>query len=246
MRATDAARRALARHRGNFGWCSVCEARTLFVELGAWLRDEYLCIRCRSIPRNRAFMLALGEERPDWRRATIHESSPSGAASAKLARECPQYTSSQWLPEVERGAFSGGVRCEDVQALTLADSSVDIFVTQDVFEHVLEPERGFAEVARVLRPGGAHVFTVPVYQRASTHVRAEPDGEGGIRHVDEPDYHVNPVDPAGSLVVREWGLDLPEVVDAAGPTSTRLVHRVDRKLGIDGEFAEVVVSKRLP
>ena len=40
----------------------------------------------------------------------------------------------------------------------------DLVVTQDVLEHVLDPARA-AEIARTLRPGGAHVFTVPWYHQ---------------------------------------------------------------------------------
>jgi hypothetical protein len=35
----------------NAGWCSCCRSDSEFVETGVWLRDQYLCTRCWSIPR---------------------------------------------------------------------------------------------------------------------------------------------------------------------------------------------------
>lgn len=34
---------------------------------------------------------------------------------------------------------------------------------EEILEHVLRPDLAVREIARVLRFGGAHVFTVPVY-----------------------------------------------------------------------------------
>ena len=35
---------------------------------------------------------------------------------------------------------------------------------------------------------------------------------GGITHLMKPDYHGNPIDAAGSLVVTEWGDELCDFV----------------------------------
>jgi SAM-dependent methyltransferase len=215
----------------------------VFVALTDWLRDSYACLRCGSIPRQRAFMEVLEQVAPGWRDLRIHESSPDGASSRRIAGECAGYDASQYWPDTELGSMRDGVRCEDVTRLTFADASLDVFVTQDVFEHVLHPEAGFAEIARVLRPGGVHVFTVPWYWWKPTLVRAR-GGPDGIEHVETPDFHANPVDPAGSLVVTEWGWDLPDVIlRHTGMTTT--VHAIrDPRQGIVGAFREVMVSRR--
>jgi ubiquinone/menaquinone biosynthesis C-methylase UbiE len=62
---------------------------------------------------------------------------------------------------VPRGQYKGEHRSEDLRALTFPDQSFDLFITSDVFEHVFEPEKGFGDIARVLKPGGMHIFTMP-------------------------------------------------------------------------------------
>lgn len=46
----------------------------------------------------------------------------------------------------------------DVRALPVADSSVDVVVAGEIFEHVDKVEKVISEIARVLRPGGVLVF----------------------------------------------------------------------------------------
>jgi ubiquinone/menaquinone biosynthesis C-methylase UbiE len=46
-------------------------------------------------------------------------------------------------------------------AIPLADSSIDLVLCSWVLEHLPHPARTFADVARVLRPGGAFVFLAP-------------------------------------------------------------------------------------
>jgi SAM-dependent methyltransferase len=51
--------------------------------------------------------------------------------------------------------------CGDLAALPFADGSFTLIASSWVFEHLTEPERVFAEFARVLRPGGMLVFLTP-------------------------------------------------------------------------------------
>jgi SAM-dependent methyltransferase len=61
-------------------------------------------------------------------------------------------------PDAAVGGVINGVRCEDLQALTFADESIDLHITQDVFEHLLDPRAAFREIARTLRVEGAHIL----------------------------------------------------------------------------------------
>ena len=232
-----------AKWRRNRGYCPTCDGEVWFSETGPWLRDQYLCSRCGSIPRQRALIKILNEHFPRWRELRIHESSPDGPSSDKLRRECRNYVSSQFFPDVPRGQFQGEQRSENLEAQTFADKSFDLVITQDVFEHVLRPEKAFAEIARTLRPEGAHVYTVPYYRGKRTVVRAQP-GIGGITYLLEPDYHHNPIDPAGSLVITEWGDELCDFVFRFSGMTTTILNFYDPRFGLKGEFLDVLISRK--
>ncbi len=238
MRGLPAVRRAVA-GRIHPGRCPIC-GPTIFDARGAWLRDAYVCRRCWSIPRQRALILVLQHVVPDWPSKRIFESSPSGPASALLAQRCRAYTPSQFFENAPSGSWRDGARSEDLRRLTLADASFDVVLTQDVFEHVVDPTAAFREIARVLRPGGAHVFTVPIYRRQRTVVRVNDDG----MELMEPEYHGNPIGDGRSLVVREWGDDITKFIeDAAGTPTER--HAVTSWFhGLRGEMKDVLVSRK--
>lgn len=227
----------------NFGYCPICEARTVFVRRDEWLRDFYFCVRCESIPRWRALAYVLETHFPDWRGLKIHESSPGGASSKKIAEECAGYVASHFFEDVPAGGRRDRFRSENLESQTFRDGEFDLVITQDVFEHVLNPGRAFAEVARTLKAGGAHVFTVPWYYWKKSLTRAV-GRNGGIEFPEKPEYHGNPIDPNGSLVVTEWGWDLCDFIyEHCGMTTTAIRVR-DRYRGIDAEFIEVFISRK--
>ena len=146
------------------GECAVCDQQTVFLARNEWLRDSFICTNCGSIPRERALMHVIGQVKPNWRDIHIHESSPSQrGASQKLALQCERYIASQWDPKLELGTIHTGLgyRNENLEHQTFQDESFDLVVTQDVLEHVFDPEKVFSEIARTLRPGGAHVKRQP-------------------------------------------------------------------------------------
>jgi SAM-dependent methyltransferase len=226
------------------GECPICEKRVFFVQKGPWLRDDLLCNNCGSIPRSRALIHVLKTRFPNWRELQIHESSPGGAASDKLQRECKRYLPTHYFPDVPRGTSKNGFRSENLEKQTFPDASFDLVVTSDVFEHVADPAPAFSEIARTLRAGGAHVFTVPWYWWKPTLVRAVPEPDGSIRHLEKPDYHGNPIDENGSLVITEWGPDLCDFIYCASKMTTTAILIRDITMGLAGEFCEVFISRK--
>src|SRR5438034_11002467 len=71
------------RRKGNRGYCSICKRQVYFEMEGAWLRDQYKCVNCQSIPRWRALISVIAELYPKWRELTLPESSPCCPLSAK-------------------------------------------------------------------------------------------------------------------------------------------------------------------
>jgi SAM-dependent methyltransferase len=222
----------------------VCASPTRFVARNPWFRDHYCCERCGSIPRQRAVALVVEELYPHWRDLDIHESSPSGPLSARLARECARYVPSHCFPGVKHGTVHEGIRCEDLECMTFPDRSFDLVVTQDVFEHVFDYRRAFRDVIRTLRPGGAHIFTTPKYKGLrKTEDRAVRE-RGKVVYLSEPEYHGNPIDQNGSLVTVHYGDDICEIVwnETRCPTTTYVIR--EDKTGTIGEFMEVFVTAK--
>lgn len=88
------------------GYCPICEQDADFIAereddlapewWGHWLRGDFLCQSCGSIPRERALMAVLTLLRPNWRALSIHESSPSPrGGSVRFKSECAGYIVSQ-------------------------------------------------------------------------------------------------------------------------------------------------------
>ena len=191
-------------------------------------------------------MLVIESWFPKWREAVIHESSPAArGASAKLARECPNYIGSQFFPEQSDKQNMNGVRNENLERLTFGDSSVDLHITQDVFEHVLDPEKAFREIARTLKPGVMHIFTVPLVNKdKASRVRAKKI-DGVIHHLLPEQYHGNPVGDGRALVTVDWGYDICEQIFRTSRLFTHIVHMDDLERGLRAEYLEVLVTTKL-
>ena len=86
----------------------------------------------------------------------------------------------------------------DITALKTADGSFDVVICHRIMEHVLDDESAFAELYRVLRPGGVLSFSVPqAPHQAQTAEWCVPD--------ETHDGHV-----------RQYGADLEERMAKAG------------------------------
>jgi SAM-dependent methyltransferase len=192
-------------------------------------------------------MQVMRELAPDWKRRSIHESSPSSrGASVILARDCMDYTPTQFYPDVPRGAYSGGVRCEDLEQQTFDDERFDLVITQDVMEHIFHPDRAYREIWRTLRFGGLYIHTTPIYKdRVASERRASLAKDGKVVHLAEPEYHGNPVDPKGSLVTFHYGYDLADLIAEWTPFDVEIRRFHERSSGIVAEFSEVVVCRKV-
>ena len=107
----------------------------------------------------------------------------------------------------------------------------------------------FREIARVLVPGGIHLFTVPrdmSLKESRCRARCLPDGR--VEYLEEAVFHGNPVDEKGALVTWDYGIDLAEQIFLASGLFTESFLIKDRSLGLNGELLEVFISRkpRLP
>ncbi len=232
----------------NEGYCVTCDSETTFSSSNEWLRDYYICNRCDSIPRERALMFCIERYYPNWRELHVHESSPAPrGASEKLKKHCAHYVPSHFFSDHPLGEIhQRGYSNENLEDQTFPDESFDLVISQDVMEHIFDPARAFAEIARTLKPGGAHIFSVPLINKEKpSEICAVRDDKGNITYLREPEYHGNPIDDKGSLVTMHWGYDICDLIFKNGGLFTTINYIDNLSLGIRAEYIEILVSRKI-
>ena len=228
------------------GYCDICEKEVDFRIDGEFLRDHFVCTECKSLPRQRAFLHALKMCCPNWRTACMHESSPGGPSSDFLFRNAKYYSISHYYPDLPSGEMGPeGAVCEDLEKMSYPDNVFDVFITQDVMEHIFDVPAAFNEIKRVLRPGGFYLFTVPYYKDLpKSFRRAKRLEDGSIRLYSKAVYHGNPVDDKGALVTWDYGSDFPELFYRMCGLYPVILRLEARYFGLDGEMMEVFMMRK--
>lgn len=203
------------------------------------LRETLQCRGCGATLRHRALATALLElataaiGRPQ---ASIKEAAAAGFGGlrvldtdsyspiARLLRRLPNYLVSSFRPglpfdhEIEPGHYN-----VDLEKMGFDDASFDLVITSDVMEHVRDDDAAHREIARILRPGGHYVFTVP-YDDACDDEHLLVDSSGPEdRYLVPPQYHGDPIS-GGILAYRVYGRSLHRRLAAVGlDASYRLI-----------------------
>ncbi|PKA82129.1 methyltransferase family protein [Ulvibacter sp. MAR_2010_11] len=228
------------------GHCPCCEQDVLFISRHQWLRDFFICNNCGSIPRERALMLTIKNEYPQWKQLKIHESSPGNSGHSRLLKkESLSYLETQFFYGKEAGAIINSIRNEDLEQQTFKDESFDLVITSDVMEHIYDPEKAFKEIHRTLKTGGAHIFSVPLINRFKPTQRWATKGENGEPiFLFDPEWHGNPIDKKGSPVTMHWGYDIIDFIHRHTGAECEIVYYDDLDYGIRAEYREIIVAKK--
>jgi 2-polyprenyl-3-methyl-5-hydroxy-6-metoxy-1,4-benzoquinol methylase len=159
--------------------------------------------------------LSLAEAIGYMEHVSIYEAEASGPIHDYL-KKFPGYHCSEYFDNVPLGLLNeSGTRCESLERLTYADNSFDLVITQDVLEHVNNPEKAFLEVYRVLKPNGYHVFTVPFHEGKKTVTRVKVK-RGRKIFLLSPVYHGDPLRQEGALVYTDFGEDILDYLKLLG------------------------------
>jgi hypothetical protein len=231
------------------GYCAICDQAVEFhvtTEYGEvnsagvvtpnW-REQLICPRCHMRNRMRAALhLAIQDCRvtPDKK---IYVTEQFGSGYRWLRGHFNDVLGSEYLPPSKASGYRRlGITHQDVQALSLATDSIDYVLSFDVLEHVPNHLAAFASFARVLRPGGRLVMTVPfTINKYDTSVRAVTQDDGRIKHFLPIEVHGNPTDPInGSLCFRHFGWDTLEQLIEVGFIDARVHVYHNRELGYLG------------
>jgi SAM-dependent methyltransferase len=210
-------------------FCPVCGRLGAAVVRASNLRETTVCIWCRSSSRQRQLAVVvlsglLGGVRArslaGLARASglsVFNAESRGCVHAALSSLAGYRSSEYFGPEYSPGQRVGGVEHQDLQSLGLEDEAFDVVLTSDVLEHVPDPYAAHAEIRRILRPGGRHVFTIPFDPTlADDRQRARLEPDGTVVHHLPAEYHGDPLREGGALVFTDFGRGALDRIRALG------------------------------
>lgn len=221
------------------GRCSICGARSFF-DYGSNRspREAFACGTCGFTLRWRDQAQILVDEFGQGQAESIESLVSLGALDTLDIYEpalrgpfvtrlnaLPGYVRSYFWPDRDLGGvYENGVRNEDLTRLTFPDNSFDIVLTSDVMEHLYDFELAFAEISRVLKPGGLHVFTIPNDYPFPDLTERRVERRAGEEVPIKPARYHNSGDGSQCLVYTDFGRDIVDLIDAYG-TQTRVIRR---------------------
>ena len=230
------------------GRCNICNQETVFFcEDASLYRESLFCDCCLTISRYRSIARGVLRSVRTLTGGTADSISElaSGVATKhlsiydtqaafyfeKYAYPLPDMISrsprievrtSLYKPDRAFGATLGkNMTNQNLEALTFPDDAFDIVITSDVMEHIRLDDRAHGEVARVLKPGGIYLFTVPHFRdRRETLKRVEivdPEDPEKDCFVMEREYHGDANSAEGrALSYRTYGTDLDLALSELG------------------------------
>lgn len=191
-------------------------------------RENYMCIYCLANYRQRVhaetvlFVLNLartGKLIAKLKSDTsfkIYETAAYSVFKNDALRNMVNYVVSEYFDDRPFGTCVNGIRNENLEQLTFPDNSFDVLINSDVLEHVSDLNKALSEIKRVLKPGGFHVFTLPVdYELPKTTERAVLV-DGKIKHIMKPVMHGDTIRGSGILAFRDFGKNVLEYMSRAG------------------------------
>jgi SAM-dependent methyltransferase len=146
------------------------------------------CLSCRANGTNLSLIPLIEKHRKSYPVREAWEMSTYGATLSFLRTHVDHVYESEYFEGKRSGEIVDGILNQDVQETSFSDSSLDLITSNQVFEHVPDDIKGYAECFRVLRPGGALLFTVPLYGIRATEKLAEIRA-GELIYFTKPEYH---------------------------------------------------------
>ena len=212
---------------GNDGYkayCAVCRGKfSMSIARGADPENtnwrETLTCQCQLNSRQRAAFHFLAQRSKPLTSLDIYVCEQTTSFYRAIERSAAHVVGSEYLGDDMAGGQinNHGVRHESATSLTFTDESFDRYLSFDVFEHIPDYLKAFKEAARVLRPGGKLVFTVPFDPGLQEHqIRARVLSDGEIEHLLPPEYHGDPMSQSGVLCFQTFGWDMLDDLKRSG------------------------------
>jgi SAM-dependent methyltransferase len=191
-------------------------------------REGLLCPFCGSNSRvrhlTRIFLQELGKATGVTFRSLGDASNVDFAANLQIAEINsvaglhPFLINFPGLSYSEYQSGDPGIPSEDLMRLSYADETFDYVLTSDTLEHVPDFDVAMLEIRRILKPGGKHIFNIPILWDRVTRRRARIVA-GKVQHLLPPSYHAGPQpNRSDYLVFNEFGSDVVERIEQSGLT----------------------------
>jgi O-antigen biosynthesis protein len=252
---------ANAEHFSVEGFCIPCNKRVhLLVDMKSggqrigycWIpnwRERLECPSCHMNNRQRLIATLvkqrLGSQDSDMTKIYFMEQVTPIFQWAVAAFPQHKIVGSEYLGDkYPSGSVIKGIRHEDAMNLSFEDNSIDLIVSNEVFEHIPVPKKAFSECVRTLRPGGILLATFPFHQNMDLSVARAKINVNGLENLLPPQHHGNPVSADGSLVYTDFGWDVLDDLRAAGFTEIGIEIYVSAEYGHLGSGLLVFVAKK--
>jgi SAM-dependent methyltransferase len=214
-------------NNGKTVFCHICGCKSTFHSPEGISLREATCPDCKATRRAsdiagvilhtfvKSDPLPLLKNSSSLAHLKIYEAQSTGVIHDCL-KNLPGYNYSEYFDNVKPGELHrSGIICQDLQNLTYSDNTFDLVITQDVFEHIQDPDKAFVEIHRVLKPEGYHIFTIPYHEGKKT-VRRITIENGKVIFNYSPVYHGDPLRERGAPVFTDFGEDLISHLESQG------------------------------
>jgi SAM-dependent methyltransferase len=223
------------------GYCTLCGSYGTFLSHEPidfpCKRNSFTCQICGSLARNRHVAhTILMEFRHLSRCSSLSEFAASfdgniwiGCVKEAISRSLgfyPNVIRSEFIDGMDSGqAREDGVMCQDIQATSFPDNYFDLIISEEVLEHVPYPGLAFQEIRRILKPGGKHIFTIPIDWSAPKSYARASLVDGQLVHHHPPEIHGDPFRTDGVLAFYTFGHDVIDTLcSLTGPTKLLSAH----------------------
>jgi O-antigen biosynthesis protein len=228
------------------GLCIPCNKKvSFFVDMqsggqrqgNSWIpnwRERLSCPHCQMNNRQRLIATLVKQELDAFNKKKVYfmeQVTPIFFWACETFKN-HELTGSEYLGyEYTGGTSIKGIRHEDVEKLSFSDQSLDLIVSNDVFEHVPNPAKAFAECARTLKVGGLMLATIPFHSSNNDSIIRAKIVNGQLEHICPPSYHGNPVSSDGSLVFTDFGWDVLKQIQTSGFSEVNVEIYASAELG---------------
>lgn len=221
------------------GYCDACKSKTEFFIETMWKNqtEGIGCLQCGLNSRMRNMFYFIDQYyRPDM---DVYISEQVTNFYKILKNRIPNLIGSEYDPTKKLT----GIMHQDVTNFDFHDKSFDMYISNDVFEHVFDYKKALYEAYRILKYCGILILHVPLHPMNNIIVRSKIVGNE-IFHIKPPIYHGDPLSEDGALCVTDFGWDILKEIKSVEFKNVKIVMRRDIERGIHGNNILTIIAKK--